>query len=88
MGIRKSLTSRGLNDRQRNQDGTLRQKRGDTHLGTIEKQYGELSPRRSDAHLDTILKDYGVDSLTAMLKERAKAHVPGKLDDVITIINH
>ncbi|MHC9541557.1 MAG: hypothetical protein AB9903_18790 [Vulcanimicrobiota bacterium] len=69
----------GLNDRQRNQDGTLRQKRGDTHLGTIEKQYGELSHRRSDAHLDTILKDYGVDSLTAMLKERAKAHVPVNL---------
>jgi len=69
----------GLNDRQRNQDGTLRKKRGDTHLGTLEKQYGELSPRRSDAHLDTILKDYGVDSLSAMLKERAKGNAPVNL---------
>jgi hypothetical protein len=26
--------------RSRNEDGELRQKRGDTHIGTIEKQYG------------------------------------------------
>ena len=35
-------------DRSRNEDGELRQKRGDTHIGTIEKQYGRDFDVRSD----------------------------------------
>lgn len=40
--------------RSRNQDGRLRQKRGDTHLSTLEDTYGEISDRRGDTHLSTL----------------------------------
>lgn len=56
--------------RSRNDDGQLRQKRGDTHVGTIEKQYGVDLGARSDAHLDTILKREGVDSLNDLLEKK------------------
>ncbi len=42
--------------RSRNKNGRFRQKRGDTHLGTLEKKYGEISGKRSDTHLATLRK--------------------------------
>jgi hypothetical protein len=69
----------GLHGRHRNQDGTLRRKRGDTHLGTLEDKYGEISDRRSDTHLKTIEKDCGVDSLSGVLREQDKSHAPKTL---------
>lgn len=42
--------------RSRNEDGQLRQKRGDTHIGTIEKIYGVDLNVRSDMHLNTLLQ--------------------------------
>ena len=56
--------------RSRNDDGQLRQKRGDTHVGTLEKRYGVDLGARSDAHLDTILKREGVDSLNDLLEKK------------------
>jgi hypothetical protein len=56
--------------RSRNDDGQLRQKRGDTHVGTIEDQYGVDLGARSDAHLDTILKREGVESLNDLLNKQ------------------
>lgn len=53
--------------RSRNADGQLRQKRGDTHVGTIEKQYGVDFGVRSDMRLDTLLKREGVESLDELL---------------------
>jgi len=53
--------------RSRNADGHLRQKRGDTHVGTIEKQYGVDFGVRSDMRLDTLLKREGVESLDELL---------------------
>lgn len=53
--------------RSRNDNGQLRQKRGDTHVGTIERQYGVDLGARSDAHLDTILHRDGVESLNDLL---------------------
>ena len=43
--------------RSRNDDGELRRKRGDTHLGTIEDQYG---------------RDFGVRRLTEAMSSQVK----------------
>lgn len=53
--------------RSRNQDGELREKRGDTHMGTIEKQYGRDFNVRSDMHLDTYLEQNNIASLNDLL---------------------
>ncbi len=53
--------------RTRNLDGDLREKRGDTHMGTIEKQYGRNFNVRSDMHLDTFLSEHKISSLNDLL---------------------
>ena len=55
--------------RSRNDDGELRGKRNDTHVGTIEIEYGVDLGMRSDAHLKTALERNGVDSLDRLLKK-------------------
>lgn len=57
-------------ERSRNANGQLRQKRGDTHVGTIEQQYDVDFGVRSDMHLDTLLKRGGADSLDDLLHHR------------------
>lgn len=42
-------------DRSCNENSELRQKRRDTYVGTIEKQYGRDFDVRSDTHLSTLL---------------------------------
>lgn len=54
--------------RSRNEDGPLRQKRGDTHVGTIEKIYGVDLNVRSDMHLNTLLQREGVQSLHDLIE--------------------
>jgi hypothetical protein len=54
-------------ERSRNADGQLREKRGDTHVGTIEQRYGRDFGVRSDMHLDTLLKREGAQSLDDLL---------------------
>ena len=49
--------------RSRNQDGQLRDKRDDTHIGTIERQYDRDFGVRSDMQLGNFLKKEGVASL-------------------------
>jgi hypothetical protein len=56
--------------RSRNQDGQLRQKRGDTHAGTIEQQYHINLGVRSDKRLDNVLKDEGVESLNDLIEKK------------------
>lgn len=53
--------------RNRNKDGRFRQKRADTHLGTLEKAYGEISDRRCDTHLGTLRESTGM-SLSKMIR--------------------
>ena len=53
--------------RSRNEDGELRQKRGDTHIGTIEKQYSRDFDVRSDMHLSKFLEQEGVVSLNDLI---------------------
>lgn len=56
--------------RSRNENGRLRQKRSDTHVGTIEKEYGVDFSVRSDMELGTLLKKEGADSLSDLIKNK------------------
>jgi hypothetical protein len=53
--------------RSRNQNGLLRDKRDDTHMGTIEQQYGRDFGVREDMHLGNYLKQQGVASLNDLI---------------------
>ena len=54
--------------RARNQDGQLRNKRNDTHMGTIEKQYNRQFGVRSDMELGTFLEQKGLASLNDLMQ--------------------
>ncbi len=56
--------------RSRNEDGELRQKRSDTHMGTIEKQYDRDFEVRSDMNLGTFLKEQNLDSLNDLIHSK------------------
>lgn len=62
----------GLDDRMRDQNGEIRQKRDDTRVGTLHKTYGDdfAQGYRSDAHLGIVLKREGVDTLDQLLKKK------------------
>jgi hypothetical protein len=60
---------KGLDDRMRDQDGEIREKRGDTHMGSIEREYGRDFGVRSDMRLDTFLERNNLDSLSEALKK-------------------
>lgn len=53
--------------RSRNKNGLLRDKRNDTHMGTIEKQYGLDFGVRSDMQLGTYLKKNNIKSLNDLI---------------------
>lgn len=55
--------------RDRNLDGQYRKKRGDAHVGNIEKEYGVDFGIRSDMHLETLRNQHGNKSLTQIIKE-------------------
>jgi hypothetical protein len=54
--------------RPRNEDGELRQKRSDTHIGTLEKEYGVDFGRRSDMQLGSLRKELGETDLKDIFK--------------------
>lgn len=57
-------------ERARTETGTLREKRGDTHVGTLEQQYHRDWNVRSDMHLDTLLEREGAGSLSELLRRK------------------
>jgi len=61
----------GLDSRTRDNDGEIRQKRGDTLVRTLRETYGpEFAPGvRSDMRLDTLRERTG-QSLSEMLKDK------------------
>ena len=63
---------KGLDDRMRDQNGEIRQKRSDTKVETLRKTYGDDFAKgyRSDAQLGTVLKREGVDTLDQLLKKK------------------
>ena len=54
--------------RSRDENGQLRDKRDDTHMGTIEKQYGRNFGVRSDMELGTFLEQNGFKSLHELVQ--------------------
>ena len=56
--------------RTRNIDGQLRDKRDDTHMGSIENQYHRDFDVRDDMHLGTFLKEKGIGSLNDLITGR------------------
>ncbi|MFC1478751.1 hypothetical protein ACFL57_04760 [Candidatus Margulisiibacteriota bacterium] len=56
--------------RTRNNNGQLRDKRDDTHIGTIEKQYGIDLGARSDMHLGNYLKSQDIASLNDLINDK------------------
>lgn len=54
--------------RPRNKDGELRDKRDDTHIGTIEKKYNRDFGVRSDKQLGNFLKENGIASLNDLIR--------------------
>ncbi len=60
----------GLANSCRNEDGQIREKRGDTEVGTLRKKYGPDFARgvRGDMHLDTLLGRQKAASLSQLLK--------------------
>lgn len=61
--------STGLDGRQRDENGQIREKRGDTLVGTLRHEYGEDFAKgyRSDTKLQTVREDTGK-SLTELVK--------------------
>lgn len=61
----------GLDQRCRDLDGEIRQKRGDTLVGTLRKIYGpDFAPGvRSDTRLGTLRKRAGGESLSRIIKD-------------------
>ena len=56
--------------RSRNDGGELRQKRGDTLIKTIEKQYGIDLNVRGDMKLETYLEQNNIASLNDLINKR------------------
>lgn len=65
---------KGLDGRMRDKDGDIRQKRSDTKVGTLRKEYGEDFAKgvRSDATLGTALEKTGFPTLSQLLKKGGK----------------
>jgi len=61
----------GLDDRTRDEDGTIRRKRDDTLVRTLRKEFGDDFAKgiRSDATLRTVLEKTGAKSLSELLKK-------------------
>jgi hypothetical protein len=57
-------------NRSRDNNGELRQKRSDTNMGTIEKEYKRDFGVRSDMQLGTFLQENGIESLNDLIKSK------------------
>jgi hypothetical protein len=55
-------------DRSRNNDGQLRDKRDDTHMGTIEEKYNRDFGVRSDMELGNFLRENNIASLNDLIQ--------------------
>lgn len=69
----------GLDERCRDDDGEIRQKRGDTLIKTLRKTYGaDFAPGiRGNARLDTLRERAGGESLSKLLKD-SRSHGGGR----------
>lgn len=68
--------------RHRKGDGELAQKRGDTHLGTLEDDLGNFSRLPDDTHLSELRERSGKVGVNAVAKEIRKQESICKVDEV------
>ena len=63
--------AKGLDGRSRDKDGTIREKRSDTKVGTLRDEYGDrFAPGvRSDAKLETVKNRENASSLDGLLRK-------------------
>lgn len=63
--------SKGLDGRQRDENGQIREKRGDTRVGTLRHEYGPdfASGYRADTKLQTVREDTGK-SLSELVRKK------------------
>jgi hypothetical protein len=61
-------------DRTRDDNGRLRQKRGDTQVGNIEQEYGVDFGVRSDMRLDTLREKTGLTAIDDLVRNARKQH--------------
>jgi hypothetical protein len=59
-------------NRSRDEDGRLRQKRGDTHVGSIEAEYDINLGVRSDMQLETYRRKTGLNSIEEIVDQARK----------------
>jgi hypothetical protein len=64
--------ARGLDGRQRDDDGRIRAKNGTTRVDRLRQTYGDdfAAGARGDMKLDTLLDRVGADSLSQFLKRK------------------
>ena len=72
-GKRAINMARGLDGRHRDRDGRIEEKRGDTRVGTLRKEYGDnfLRDWRSDAKLSTVREETDM-SLTELVRQHRR----------------
>ena len=70
----------GLDNRSRDDDCTIRQKRGDTLVRTLRDEYGQdfAQGARSDMKLETLLERTGMESLSQYLRAGKPAVPPNR----------
>ena len=59
--------AKGLDGRQRNQNGQIREKNGATKMSTLKETYPELRNFRNDDTLTDVKRRQGVDTLDQLL---------------------
>jgi hypothetical protein len=66
--------SKGLDNRMRDKDGEIREKRSNTLLKGLRKEYGEnfYQEYRADMMLGTLKNKEGVNSLSQLIKKKDK----------------
>ena len=70
MGKSKDHCNTGLDQRGRDENGEIRQKRGDALIKTLRKTYGpDFAPGIRDARLDTLRERSGGESLSTLVKD-------------------
>ena len=67
----RNTMSNGLDGRQRDENGQIREKRGDTRVGTLRQEYGDNFAKgyRSDTKLQTVRTDTGK-SLSELVRKK------------------
>lgn len=63
---------RGLDRRERDENGEIRRKNGNTTVGKLRETYGEgfAGGHRSDMKLENLLREEGANSLSEFLKKK------------------